>query len=181
MFLIYPKYNLYQNETANSQTHFCLYHMGSEMPTFRARAIYFWQLSIESPCRVQHSKFPTVLRVGSLDKVWFSDCGLKKDLYCRVNKTIFPERYWYNSKRKLFWPLVGKAKMGSRTIFLFNSAENCEKISQTHFGFTNKGSEKLRFGVIAILSGKNGLAHPVHHIYFIVNQECLHISYLQWT
>ena len=37
-------------KTASPQTNFGLYNIGSEMPTFRARAIYFWQLSIESPC-----------------------------------------------------------------------------------------------------------------------------------
>ena len=33
-------------KTASPQTNFGLYNIGSEMPTFRARAIYFWQLSI---------------------------------------------------------------------------------------------------------------------------------------
>ena len=32
-------------KTASPQTNFGLYNIGSEMPTFRARAIYFWQLS----------------------------------------------------------------------------------------------------------------------------------------
>ena len=39
-------------KTASPQTNFGFYNIGSEMPTFRARAIYFWQLSIESPCSI---------------------------------------------------------------------------------------------------------------------------------
>ena len=46
--------------------------------------------------------------------------------------------------------------------------------SQTHFGFTNKGSEKLRFQDIALYFCKIDLGHPVNITFegFICGDKC---------
>ena len=73
----------------------------------------------------------------------------------------------YDSETKHFWPYVGEAKMCSRgsSFFLKNCKQTAEKSKQifenkkntayqTHFSFTNKGSEVLSFKVIALIKGQ---------------------------
>ena len=71
------------------------------------------------------------------------------------------------------WPHVGKAKVclggGSFFQFLKKISAVCLQFfkktttSQTHFDFTNMGSQMLNFRVMTIWNKKFDLGHPVRH------------------
>ena len=81
-------------KTASPQTNFGLYNIRSEMPTFRARVIYFWQLSIESPC-MMYGHFPKI------NLLWVE---FRFYVICHLEQIKVDKRWWNFLWVTIGWP-----------------------------------------------------------------------------
>ena len=100
-----------------------------------------------------------------------------KKLWYRVFRLKIIKRKWLQTEIMYFWPYVGKAKMRLRAGSVFNFWRfflyfsvvclqffNWTTASQTHFGFTNMGSEVLSFWVMGLKKGQFWFGSPCNYI-----------------